>query len=203
MTTYSIWKDGLFYFYLAVFLFSAMIFVNSLRRLIDINSKEKDTEEYFEDDMDDSEQMNIENNYSDENSKEQIPVNSESNEEDKIELDSDIEKLEFKNKDILFDSSEPQIETIPDSKNINDIFEKLNKRLDEIESKIDAIEKNIFNSVKAGEIDDVERQIKDVPQYMYKFVEDLINDFENIETQKVKSRLEFLLSELKKFKEEK
>lgn len=225
---YVMWKDLYFYIYLLFFVGSLIVFVNSIKDYIEA---EKEDLKLIEDEVipqeDDEEKENFDEiviSHKDdevvikkENNNENIeriefndsPLFSSSSNENKVQdnketsqaveflinINSSLERilseLDF-NKKKISDVENKLIET--ESSKIYDIT----KRVESIEVKLEEISKKIDYSLSSN----IPSNIKITPKYIFKYLSDIVDDFDNLEKENIKKRIMFIISEVKKEIEE-
>jgi hypothetical protein len=225
--TYIIWKDPLFYIYLILFIGSAVVLVNSLRDYLDFEKEEvkkesdkeydsKELNETISDEEKDLEKIVISH------SDDEVVIKKEKENIEKIEFNdsplfssSSADDKSEKNKE-----PSPAVEFLM---NINLSLEKIlseidlnNKRISDIEKKVFESELSKINDI-TKRIDNIEEKINEIflkidksfsnpsvssskttPRYIFKYLQDIVDDFDNIEKEVIKKRILFIISEVEK-----
>jgi uncharacterized coiled-coil protein SlyX len=166
---YSIWSDYNFYIYLAIFIASVIALLSAIRKFIDLNSSENE---------DETKKDETENIIADENAREEEKI-EETDEKENIskenkEIEKDLELFSLSNKSENKKDLSPAEEFV---KNISDYMKDLDSRMKNIEKKLAQ---------------------KDKQEQTVKFLSDIVSDYENLDKEKIKARIEFLISDLKK-----
>lgn len=171
-SVYTIWADYTFYIYVAVFLISVAGFLYALRKLLSF-SKEEEAEE-------NTSAASHQESLSDE-------------QKDLLEGVEPVKEMpQPSNKSAaqpeLFEEKKAGSSTLSPAetfiKNIGDSLSSINERLSRLESS---------NSTRTPEKDR-----KAVNEFALKFLEDIISDYDSLDKEKIKARLQFLISDLKK-----
>ncbi|MEF3279985.1 MAG: hypothetical protein K6357_03355 [Elusimicrobiota bacterium] len=225
--SYNIFKDSSFYLYVILFVSSAIVFINSIRRLSSLNDLE---------DGDENERVDEEVTQKDD----EVPVSSLNptivEEDGKIEVEGkqekEIEKMEFDNEsdDSLFKTAsvqkeEEHKEEVVEKKrsaaeeyllSLNNILEEIREKLSDLPTKKDilSLQEKISNIEKQVQDNIVKENFESqsetknnsatilsdqpiTPKYIYKYIEDIVDDYENIDKEMIRKRLSIILSELK------
>jgi len=166
---YSIWSDYNFYIYLAIFIASVIALLSAIRKFIDLNSSENE---------DETKKDETENIIADENAREEEKI-EETDEKENIskenkEIEKDLELFSLANEGENKKDLSPAEEFV---KNISDYMKDLDSRMKNIEKKLAQ---------------------KDKQEQTVKFLSDIVSDYENLDKEKIKARIEFLISDLKK-----
>ncbi|MGC8728060.1 MAG: hypothetical protein ACP5SD_02215 [Elusimicrobiales bacterium] len=223
--SYDILKDPLFYVSLLVFAGSAVVLLNSIKKLTALdNENSKDDEESLDTEK--------EGKDTDLNKNEEIIIDDKNGEIDIKTKEEESSKIEFEDEEEnLFKLSSNQTETkaeknlaeefiIALNSNLEDIKKHLPpsdlmKRIENIEEKIMNIEQKVSGYSETNiisKISELEKNIekiysfpassesldskKTAPKYIYKYIEDIVEDYENIDKEMIRKRLKIILNEL-------
>ncbi len=225
---YNILKDISFYGYSIVFLFSAIIFINSIKNLMADTNKEENIGENENKDKIAHEKIET----PDQNTNIDSNILLEVKDDEKVEIkeDDNIEKIVIKNpkEEELFvtassltsDKEQPQ----ENYSKVVEFFDALSSNLKEIKNslqnsvvikKIESIElrlvqieneiKNLKDNLSIANINYENNKVdisKLTPRYILKYIEDIINDYEAISKENIRKRLDFIVDELKKIEKD-
>jgi hypothetical protein len=215
MTAYIIWKDPQFYIYLVLFIASAIVLANSIKDYMELRNKDNDQIE--RDDMD--------SNTYDNTDSIKVVISQKDDDVTVKKEENDVEKIEFGTTSPLFSS---QIETEEDKDeketspaveflmNINSSLERILSELNSNKEKVSEIEKimkrienieerlnEIFARIGTDNEKIVKQGLKTTPKYIFKYLQDIVDDFDNIEKETIRKRLVLILSEVEKEIEDK
>ncbi|MEW6012229.1 MAG: hypothetical protein AB1602_02385 [Elusimicrobiota bacterium] len=222
--SYDILKDPLFYVSLLVFVGSAVVLLNSIKKLTALDNEKSEDEE---------ESLNPQNELKDAdfNKSEEIIIDDKNGEIDIKTKEEESSKIEFEDEEENLFKSSSQTETkaeknlaeefiIALNSNLEDIKKHLPpsdfmKRIENIEKKIMNIEQKISGYSETNiisKISELEKNIekissvpacsesldskKTAPRYIYKYIEDIVEDYENIDKEMIRKRLKIILNEL-------
>ncbi|GAB4031061.1 MAG: hypothetical protein Fur0012_07910 [Elusimicrobiota bacterium] len=172
-SVYTVWADYTFYVYVAVFLISAAGFLYALRKLLAF-SKEEETV------VEDTESVSQQESLSDEQ-KDLLEGVDPVKESPQPSSAAAAQPELFEEKKANSSSLSPAEMFI---KNIGDSLSSINERLSRLESSQPAR--------------NPEKDRKAVNEFALKFLEDIISDYDSLDKEKIKARLQFLISDLKK-----
>jgi hypothetical protein len=215
MTAYIIWKDPQFYIYLVLFIASVIVLKNSVKDYMELRNKDNDQIE--RDDMD--------SNTYDNTDSIKVVISQKDDDVTVKKEENDVEKIEFGTTSPLFSS---QIETEEDKDeketspaveflmNINSSLERILSELNSNKEKVSEIEKimkrienieerlnEIFARIGTDNEKIVKQSLKTTPKYIFKYLQDIVDDFDNIEKETIRKRLVLILSEVEKEIEDK
>lgn len=217
---YNILKDIYFYIWVVVFIVSAIVFIDSIRRLFMLKKTDKvvsENDDIAVDELSDAVYSKDEETIKVEEGN--VIVEKRKKDENKIEFEK-TDELSLFNKDEVKKDEEKKEESfsaavryiIELNENIDEIKQGLSK-LKDINEKITGIEEKlklndeILNKinlieVKKVSLDESSSSNKLAPRYIYKYIEDIVEDYENIDKEMIKKRLLIILSELNKIEKD-
>jgi uncharacterized coiled-coil protein SlyX/Sec-independent protein translocase protein TatA len=166
---YSIWSDYNFYIYLAIFIASVIALLSAIRKFIDLNSSENE---------DETKKDETENIIADENAREEEKIEETDEKENISKEDKKIEK------DLELFSLANESENKKDLSPAEEFVKNISDYMKDLDSRMKNIEKNLAK--------------KDKQEQTIKFLSDIVSDYENLDKEKIKARIEFLISDLKK-----
>jgi uncharacterized coiled-coil protein SlyX len=166
---YSIWSDYNFYIYLAIFIASVIALLSAIRKFIDLNSSENE---------DETKKDETENIIADENAREEEKIEETDEKENISKEDKKIEK------DLELFSLANESENKKDLSPAEEFVKNISDYMKDLDSRMKNIEKNLGK--------------KDKQEQTIKFLSDIVSDYENLDKEKIKARIEFLISDLKK-----
>jgi len=166
---YSIWSDYNFYIYLAIFIASVIALLSTIRKFIDLNSSENE---------DETKKDETENIIADENAREEEKIEETDEKENISKEDKKIEK------DLELFSLANESENKKDLSPAEEFVKNISDYMKDLDSRMKNIEKNLAK--------------KDKQEQTVKFLSDIVSDYENLDKEKIKARIEFLISDLKK-----
>ena len=166
---YSIWSDYNFYIYLAIFIASVIALLSTIRKFIDLNSSENE---------DETKKDETENIIADENAREEEKIEETDEKENISKEDKKIEK------DLELFSLANESENKKDLSPAEEFVKNISDYMKDLDSRMKNIEKNLAK--------------KDKQEQTIKFLSDIVSDYENLDKEKIKARIEFLISDLKK-----
>lgn len=167
---YSIWMDYSFYVYLLIFLGSVIAFLFALRKLLELKSEENQEPEFSEILSENPDSQNVL----------QESVNTEN-------ANTEIARSNtpFSNSENIQPQLFPKPEEKPNLSPAEEFIKNLYTAISNIDERMKNIEKNLTTKKSVNN------------EFIIKFLEDILNDYDSLDKEKIKGRLKFLISDLK------